>query len=73
MHRYRLLRYRLFDVDGDEIGEINVADPPRRGDEIHTAPGRRVRVVAVVPATEASSLFNGMLMVEPAPPSLEVA
>jgi len=64
---YRLFRYRLFDVDGEEIGEISLVDPVGTGSDFFAAGGRRLRVVSVVPPGDRNSPFDAMLMVEPAP------
>jgi len=61
-------RYRLLDVDGEDVGEIDLADPPKTGDDIFADVGRRLRVVTVLPTTDPTRPFNGMLMVEPAQP-----
>jgi len=67
---YRLFRYRLFDVDGEDIGEINLANPLATGDDFVAGGGRVLRVVALSPASDRNSPFNAMLLVEPAPRGL---
>jgi len=69
MHRYRIFRYRLFDVDGEDVGEIKLVEPPQAGDDVFADMGRKLRVVTVVPTTDPNSLFNGFLTVKPAPPA----
>jgi hypothetical protein len=64
---YKLFRYRLFDFDGEDLGEINLADPVRAGDCFFAGGGRRLRVLTVAPVGDKRSPFDGMLMVEPAP------
>jgi len=61
-----MLLYRLLDLDGEDVGEIDLGDPVGAGDVVFAGLGQKLRVVAVVPATGAESRFDAMLMVEPA-------
>jgi hypothetical protein len=59
-------KYRLFDVDGGDLGEMRLGDVPIKVDEeIFLGPGR-LRVLDVVPVEEEGSPFTGFLKVEPA-------
>jgi hypothetical protein len=60
-------KYRLFDVDGGDLGEMRLGDVPIKvGEEIFLGPCRRLRVLDVVPVEEEDSPFVGFLKVEPA-------
>jgi hypothetical protein len=58
--------YRLHDVDGENVGEIHLAGLVAVGEELVFAPGRKLRVVSVVPLLEEDSRYVGLLMVEAA-------
>jgi hypothetical protein len=60
-------KYRLFDADGNDIGEMRLGDVPfRAGDEIFLGPGKTLRVLDVVPVEEEDSPYVGLLRVEAA-------
>jgi hypothetical protein len=60
------LRYRLFDVDGSEIGDAEYALMVRPGDLISTLDGRELRVTALVPLENGHSPYTALLQVESA-------
>ena len=58
-------KYRLYDADGADLGEISLGDATwRPGDEIFVGPGKRLRVLEVVEVEEESSPFAALLKVE---------
>jgi hypothetical protein len=58
-------RYRLFDTDGNDIGETRLAVLFTPGDEIVTGAGEpNMRVVDVVAVMDAGSPYVGLLTVE---------
>ncbi len=58
-------KYRLYDVDGGDLGEMRLGDVPIKvGEEIFLGPGRRLRVVDVGPVEEEGSPYVGLLKVE---------
>jgi hypothetical protein len=61
-------KYRLHDAEGNDMGEMLLGDVPfRPGDEIFLGPGRKLRVLDVVPLEEEDeSPFVAMLRVEAA-------
>lgn len=60
-------KYRLFDADGSDMGEMRLGDVPfRPGDEIFLRPGKTLRVIDVLPVDEEDSTYAGFLMVEAA-------
>jgi hypothetical protein len=62
-----VFRCRLHTADGDDLGEATYAMMIKPGEEIHLGPGRRFRVVAVVPFEEEDeSPFVGLRKVEAA-------
>ena len=61
-----VFHYRLFDVDGESICEIDLPDPVTVGDDVIAGRGRRLRVVSVVFATSPESRFDALVMVAPA-------
>jgi hypothetical protein len=51
-------KYRLFDVDGGDLGEMRLGDLPIKVDEeIFLGPGRRLRVLDIVPVEEEESPY----------------
>ena len=61
-----MYRYRLYDAEGGEQGEVDYAMRVQAGDTIWAGDGRKLRVVAVVPVEEEDSPFVGFLEVESA-------
>jgi hypothetical protein len=61
-----MYRYKLFDVDGNESGEVAYALPVRPGEEIIAAGTTRFRVLDVVVSEDDSDKHTGLLRVEPA-------
>jgi hypothetical protein len=61
----KVLRYRLYTEDGDELGEATYAVWIKPGEMIHVGAGKRLRVLDVVPVEEEDSPFVGLLTVEP--------
>ena len=59
-------RYRLFDIDGSEIGDAAYALIVRPGDLVSTLDGRELRVTALVPLDNAQSPYTALLQVESA-------
>jgi hypothetical protein len=59
-------RYRLFNLDGSEIGDADYALMVRTGDLISTLDGRELRVTALVPLDNQRSPYTALLQVEPA-------
>jgi hypothetical protein len=58
-------KYRLFDADGNDIGEMRLGDVPfNPGDAIFLGPGRTLRVLDVLPVDEPGSPYAGFLKVE---------
>jgi hypothetical protein len=56
-----------FDVDGGDLGEMRLGDLPIKVDEeMFLGPGRRFRVLDVVPVDEEDPPYAGFLKVEPA-------
>jgi hypothetical protein len=59
-------KYRLYDVDGADTGEMRLGDLPiKPGEEIFLGPGRRLRVLDVIPVEEEDAPYVGFLKVEP--------
>lgn len=54
--------YRLYDLDGTDIGELNIAVLVAAGETIERD-GRRLEVLEVVPVMEADSRYVGLLRV----------
>jgi hypothetical protein len=53
-------------VDGGDLGEMRLGDVPIKvEEEIFLGPGRRLRVLDVVPVEEEDSPYAGFLKVEP--------
>jgi hypothetical protein len=48
----KVLRYRLYTEDGDELGEATYAVWIKPGEMIHVGAGKRLRVLDVVPVEE---------------------
>lgn len=67
-----MFHYRLFDIEGESICEIDLPDPVAVGDDIIAGRGRRLRVVSVVFATSVESHFDALVMVAPPETSLAV-
>jgi hypothetical protein len=62
-----MFRYRLHNVDGDDLGEAAYAVMIKPEEEIHHNGTQRFRVLAVVPFDEEDeSPFLGLLRVEEA-------
>jgi hypothetical protein len=61
-----LFRYRLFDIEGEGVGEIDLEHAIRPGDHISAGRGRNLRVVSVAPVADPESQFDALLMVAPA-------
>jgi hypothetical protein len=60
-------KYRLFDVDGGDLGEMRLGDVPIKVDElIFLGPGKQLRVLDLVPVEEDGSPYAGFLKVEAA-------
>jgi hypothetical protein len=59
-------RYRLFDVDGSDIGDAAYALIVRPGALISTLDGRELRVTALVPLDAKHSPYTALLQVESA-------
>ena len=59
-------RYRLFDVDGSDIGDAGYALIVRPGDLISTLDGRELRVTALVSLDDKHSPYTALLQVESA-------
>jgi hypothetical protein len=59
-------RYRLFDLDGSDIGDADYALMVRPGDLISTLDGRELRVTALVPLDTEQSPYTALLEVQPA-------
>jgi hypothetical protein len=58
-------KYRLFDPDGNDMGEMRLGDVPwKPGDEIFLGPDRTLRVLDVLPVDEDESIYAGFLKVE---------
>jgi hypothetical protein len=55
-----MFRYRLYDVEGDEVGEAAYALPVRSGEEIIAAGTTRFRVLDVV-TEDDSEKYTGLL------------
>jgi hypothetical protein len=58
-------KYLLYAEDGDNLGEIRLADPIAAGEAIPLGGGRSYRVIDVLPIMEADALYVGALRVEP--------
>jgi hypothetical protein len=58
-------RYRLYDRDGDNVGEAEYAVMIKPDETIWTGDGRRLRVVGLIATEEESAEYAGILMVEP--------
>lgn len=60
-----MFRYKLYAIDGDEIGEATYVSMVRAGEQLHYGNGRKFRVVDAVHWDEDdNSPFTGMLRVE---------
>lgn len=60
-------KYRLFDADGNDVGEVRLGDVPfNSGDDIFLGPGNTLRVLEVLSVDEPDSPYAGFLMVEAA-------
>lgn len=60
-------KYRLFDADGNDLGERQLGDVTwKPGDEIFLGAGKRLRVLDVVPVEEEGSPYAALLKVEAA-------
>jgi len=59
-------RYRLFDIDGSDIGDADYALIVRPGDLISTLDRREFRVTALVPLENEHSPYAALLQVESA-------
>lgn len=59
-------KYRLHLADGADAGEAHYAFLVKEGETIVTGPGRRFRVLAVVPFEDVESAYIAMLKVEAA-------
>jgi hypothetical protein len=59
-------RYRLFDVDGSDIGDAAYALIVHPGDVISTLDGRELRVTALVPLDDKQSPYSALLQVQTA-------
>ena len=60
-----MLLYRLFDVDGEGVGQIHLANPVDTGDVFFAGHSRKLRVVTFVPVTDEESPYDALLVVEP--------
>lgn len=60
-----LYRYRLYDADGNEVGEAHYAVLIKADETIYAGDGRKLRVVSVVPVEDERSDYAGLLTVEP--------
>jgi hypothetical protein len=58
--------YRLFEADSSDAGEIHLAVLVKPGETIFLGPGRKLRVVDLVPVEEEDSPYAGFLKVETA-------
>jgi len=61
-----MYRYKLYELDGVEAGEAHYAVLIAAGEIIWTGGGRKLRVVDLLPTTEADRPYIGLLRVEPA-------
>ena len=60
-------KYRLFDADGNDLGEMRLGDAPwKPGDEIFLGAGKRLKVLDVVPVNEDGAKYEALLKVEAA-------
>jgi hypothetical protein len=61
-----MMLYRLFDIEGEGVGEIELPYLVTVGDELPVRPGRTLRVVSVVPVMDEESQYDALVMVGPA-------
>ena len=60
-------KYRLYDADGNDLGEIRLGDVPwKPGDEIFLGAGKRLKVLDVVAVEDEDSPHLALLKVEAA-------
>jgi hypothetical protein len=60
-------KYRLFDADGNDMGEMRLGYVTwRPGDDIYLGPDKTLRVLDVLPVDEPDSPYAGFLKVEEA-------
>ena len=57
-------RYKVHDVDGNDVGEAHYAVLIRPGEDIIIGAGQEMRVLDVVPVEDEDSPYVGMLQVE---------
>jgi hypothetical protein len=61
-----VFRYRLYDNDGNEQGEVEHPVGIEPGDSFWTEDGRPLRAVDLIATDDDADTYAGLLMVEPA-------
>lgn len=57
-----MYRYRLYDSDGDEVGQREYAVPIKPGEPVWTTDGRYLLVDDVLPVEDSDSPYDGLLL-----------